>query len=291
MAGTTPDDAHGRTARTLGAGRDTADKAADAAEEAANSKGFEVAARAGYVAAGILHVLIGLIALGLARGGSGSADQSGAIGQLAGSPGGMAMLWFCFIGCIALALFQLSDVFFGARGLSGRQKLTARVRSGAQAAVYAVIGGSFGMYALGGSSDSSGSTASLSASLMSTAAGSVLLFAAGVGILVVGGYFVYSGGTRRFRRNLASLPAGALGRAVVALGTAGYVAKGFALGVLGVLVVVATATNNPEQSTGLDGALKALREQPFGVWLLGAVALGLLAYGVFMVVRSKYQRM
>jgi hypothetical protein len=56
-------------------------------------------------------------------------------------------------------------------------------------------------------------------------------------------------------------------------------------------VIVATVTNNPEQSTGIDGALKALREQPFGVWLLGAVALGLMAYGVFMVVRSKYQRM
>jgi hypothetical protein len=78
---------------------------------------------------------------------------------------------------------------------------------------------------------------------------------------------------------------------VVALGTVGYIAKGFALGVLGVLVVVATVTNNPEQSTGLDGALKTLREQPFGVWLLGAVALGLMAYGVFMAIRSKYQRL
>ncbi|MDQ0736991.1 DUF1206 domain-containing protein [Arthrobacter agilis] len=277
--------------RGNGGPRDAGDKATDAAEDAVNSKGFELAARAGYVAAGILHLLIGLIALGLARGGSGSADQSGAIGQLAGGPGGTALLWFCFVGCLALALFQLGQVFFGVRGRSGRDKLKARLKSGGQAVVYAAIGATFGQFALGGSSSSSGSTRSLSATLMSSPAGVALLLAIGVGILVVGGYFVYSGATRRFLRELRGLPAGGAGTAVVALGSVGYIAKGFALGVLGVLVVVATVTNNPEQSTGLDGALKTLRDQPFGVWLLGAVALGLMAYGVFMIVRSRYQRM
>ncbi|WP_258058972.1 DUF1206 domain-containing protein [Arthrobacter sp. B1805] len=279
-------------ARGMGtSGKGAAEGASDAAEEAVNSKQFELVARAGYVAAGILHFLIGLIALGLANGGSGSADQSGAIGQLAASPGGTFLLWFCFIGCVALALFNLGDVFFGSRGLRGKDKLTARLKSGGQAVVYAAIGVTFGRFALGGSSDSSSSTSSLSASLMGSPAGKVLLIAIGVGILVVGGYFIVSGATRRFREKISHLPAGALGSAVMMLGTVGYIAKGFALGVLGVLVVVASVTNNPEQSTGLDGALKALRDQPFGVWLLGAVALGLMAYGMFMVVRSKYQRM
>lgn len=270
---------------------DATDRASDAAEEAANSKGFELAARAGYIAAGILHLLIGFIALGLARGGSGSADQSGAIGQLAGSPGGAVLLWFCFIGCLALALFQVSEIFFGVKALSGKEKLTSRLKSGGQAAVYATIGTTFGRYALGGSSDSSSETSSASASLMSNPAGSALLIAAGVGILAVGGYFIYRGASRSFTKKLSAIPPAGLGTAVVALGTVGYIAKGFALGVLGVLLVVATVTNNPEESTGLDGALKTLREQPFGAWLLGAVAIGLMAYGLFMVVRSKYQRM
>ncbi|OUM43410.1 DUF1206 domain-containing protein [Arthrobacter sedimenti] len=281
----------GHTSAGKNAGKDAADKASDAAEEAVNSKGFELAARAGYVAAGFLHFLIGLIALGLATGGSGSADQSGAIGQMAGSPGGTFLLWFCFIGCIALALFQLSEVFLGAKGASDKDKLKFRLKSGGQAVIYAVIGATFGKYALGGSSNSSSSTKSLTASLMSNPAGAALLLAVGVGILAVAGYFIYSGGTRRFLKKLTGLPGGSAGSAVVALGTAGYIAKGIALGVLGILVIVATVTNDPEKSTGLDGALKALRDQPFGPWLLGAVALGLMAYGVFMVVRSKYQRM
>ena len=272
-------------------GQDATDKAADAAEDAANSRGFLLAARAGYVAAGILHFVIGLIALGLATGGSGSADQSGAIGQLAGNPGGTALLWFCFVGCSALALFQFSEVFFGVRHSTGRDKLAAQLKFGGQAVVYAVIGATFGRYALGGSSDSSSTVSSLSASLMVHPAGAALLLVAGVGVLAVGGYFAYSGATYRFRKKLSGLPPGGVGTGVVVLGVVGYIAKGVALGVVGVLVLVTTVTNDPEESTGLDGALKALRDQPFGAWLLGAVALGLMAYGVFMVIRSRYQRM
>jgi hypothetical protein len=287
MARGTASDSPSRRTGRASAGRDAGDKASDAAEDAVNSKGFELAARAGYVAAGVLHLLIGLIAFGLATGGSGSADQSGALGQLAGSPGGTFLLWFCLIGCIALALFQLSEVFLGAGRRSGRDKLTFRLKSGGQAGTYAVIGATFGRYALGGSSNSSGSTKSLTASLMSNPAGTALLLAVGVGILVMAGYFIYSGATRRFLRKLSGVP----GSAVAALGSVGYIAKGIALGVLGILVVAATVTNDPGKSTGLDGALKTLRDQPFGPWLLGAVALGLMAYGVFLVVRSRYQRM
>lgn len=268
-----------------------ATRAADAADDATDSRGFVLAARAGYVAAGLLHVMIGVIALRVATGGSGSADQSGAVAALAGSPGGTVLLWACFLGCAALAVFLFSEIFFGATQRSDRDRLKHRVKMGGQAVVYGAIGAVFGTYALGGTSDSSGSTQSLSARLMAHPAGTVLLIAVGLGLVVAGAFFVHRGVTRSFRENLKSLPPGTAGRAVMWLGTAGYAAKGVALAVLGVLVVVATVRSDPEQSSGLDGALKALQEQPFGAWILGAVALGLICYGAFMVVRARYQRM
>lgn len=268
-----------------------ATRAADAADDATDSRGFVLAARAGYVAAGLLHVMIGVIALRVATGGSGSADQSGAVAALAGSPGGTVLLWACFLGCAALAVFLFSEIFFGATQRSDRDRLKHRVKMGGQAVVYGAIGAVFGTYALGGTSDSSGSTQSLSARLMAHPAGTVLLIAVGLGLVVAGAFFVHRGVTRSFRENLKRLPPGTAGRAVMWLGTAGYAAKGVALAVLGVLVVVATVRSDPEQSSGLDGALKALQEQPFGAWILGAVALGLICYGAFMVVRARYQRM
>lgn len=268
-----------------------ATRAADAADDATDSRGFVLAARAGYVAAGLLHVMIGVIALRVATGGSGSADQSGAVAALAGSPGGTVLLWACFLGCAALAVFLFSEIFFGATQRSDRDRLKHRVKMGGQAVVYGAIGAVFGTYALGGTSDSSGSTQSLSARLMAHPAGTVLLIVVGLGLVVAGAFFVHRGVTRSFRENLKSLPPGTAGRAVMWLGTAGYAAKGVALAVLGVLVVVATGRSDPEQSSGLDGALKALQEQPFGAWILGAVALGLICYGAFMVVRARYQRM
>lgn len=268
-----------------------ADNAKDTAEDVSDSKAFEIAARAGYIAAGLLHLLIGVIALRVAMGGSGSADQSGAISALGDGPGGALLLWACAIGSIALALFLLSEVFFGARGLKDSDKLAFRAKNAAKAVTYGVIGGTFATYAAGGSSDSSESTQNLSASLMSNPAGSVLLMAVGAGVMVVGGYFVYSGATKHFLKNLKGLPGKGAGTAVIRLGVVGYIAKGVALLVLGLLFIVATVKNNPEESTGLDGALKSLQDQPYGAWILGVVAVGLIAYGVFMVIRAKYQKM
>jgi hypothetical protein len=60
--------------------------------------------------------------------------------------------------------------------------------------------------------------------------------------------------------------------------------------VLGILIVVAGFTSQPEKARGLDAALKTLANQPFGPWILTAVALGLAAYGVFQLVTARHRR-
>ena len=100
---------------------------------------------------------------------------------------------------------------------------------------------------------------------------------------------------RGFRQSFAKhlrLPASEKARkAVTVLGVVGYAAKGVALLLVGLLVIIATVKANPEESTGIDGGLKALREQPFGVYMLAAVGIGLICYGVFMMVRAKLAKM
>jgi hypothetical protein len=74
------------------------------------------------------------------------------------------------------------------------------------------------------------------------------------------------------------------------LGVAGYVAKGVAYGIAGLLVLTAAINYDPEQARGLDGALHALREQSYGGILLTLVALGIAAFGVYCFVQAKYRK-
>jgi hypothetical protein len=55
--------------------------------------------------------------------------------------------------------------------------------------------------------------------------------------------------------------------------------------------VLAGVQSRPDQARGLGGVLASLAEQPFGPWLLGLVALGLVAYGLSMLLAARYRRM
>jgi hypothetical protein len=117
--------------------------------------------------------------------------------------------------------------------------------------------------------------------------GRVLLVVVALVILAIAAYFVNKGLRAGFRKDLAVQ----VGPVVMALGRVGYVAKGVALAVVGVLTGVAAITADPKKSSGLDGALKSLADLPAGVVLLAVVAVGLIAYGVYFFVRARYARL
>lgn len=70
--------------------------AAETAEEVTNSRPLELMARAGFAVSGILHFLVGSIAIRLAMGGEGKADVSGAVAELGSQPAGPILLWSSF---------------------------------------------------------------------------------------------------------------------------------------------------------------------------------------------------
>jgi hypothetical protein len=80
------------------------------------------------------------------------------------------------------------------------------------------------------------------------------------------------------------------GTAVLRLGQAGYIAKGIAVGIVGALFVWAAISYEPKEVGGLDSALKTLLDQPYGAWLLSAVALGLGAFGVFCFAWARWPK-
>jgi len=264
--------------------------ASAAADKAQDSTAFRVAARIGYVVLGLLHLLIGVIAISIATGSGGeSADQSGALGQVAQAPAGMLLLWVIVIGLAALAVWQVAEAV-AERGPDAKKRWAHRAKDVGTAVAYGAIAVTAFTVVSGGRSDSGEQTRTLSAQLMATPAGVVLLVIIGLAVAVIGVAFVVRGVTKAFMKNISS-PGGAAGRGIRTFGMVGYIAKGIAVGVAGILFLVAAFAHDPNAAGGLDAALRSLAGLPFGQIVLWLVGAGLVVYGLFCFARARYARM
>ncbi|WP_346425579.1 DUF1206 domain-containing protein [Pseudarthrobacter sulfonivorans] len=239
--------------------------AANAVEDASNSRALVIAARAGFAVSGLLHLLVGFVAIQLALGTAGKAgpaDKAGAVAQLAAQPQGLLLLWAGFAACVALALWQTSNAVFDYGQLEVRKKVGKKLSAAGKAVVFAVIALTFAASAGGNSQTSGQSTSDFTVSIIKAPGGAFLLIAIGAAIAVAGLVFVVLGVKGSFKKDLRLPPSGTARSVVTGLGVVGYIAEGVALFLVGLLFIISTVNANPQESTGLDGGLKALREQP-----------------------------
>ncbi|WP_248764050.1 DUF1206 domain-containing protein [Pseudarthrobacter sp. SSS035] len=267
--------------------------AAGAAEDVTNSRALELLARVGFAVSGLLHFLVGAIAIRLAMGGSGNADFSGAVSELASQPAGPFLLWASFAACAALALWQASDAVFDYNRLPTKDKAGKKAKAAAQAVVFAGLAVTLASFAMGTGSggDNQQSASDLTVAVMKAPGGVALMVLVGLGVAITGIIYGIRGIKKTFEKHLTMPVSRPARTAVSALGVTGYVAKGVVLLLTGMLITIATLQADPGESTGLDGGLRALRDQPFGVYLLAAVGTGLICYGVYMVVRARLAKM
>src|SRR6266511_2630825 len=121
-------------------------------------------------------------------------------------------------------------------------------------------------------------------------AGRWLVGAAGLAIVGYGLWNGYRALSRNFEKDLkVEQMSGGERRLVCAVGRAGFAARGIVFALIGIFVVKAALEYDPKEPVGLDGALQRLSEQPYGPALLGTVAAGLIAFGVFSLARARYR--
>jgi hypothetical protein len=266
--------------------------AGSAARTTRNSRVLHFLARLGYAVNGLLHALIGIIAIGVALGvggGAGEADQSGALSTLAATPGGVFILWTVFVGLTALGVWLILNAFL-TPPMDTKKRIGHYASELGKGVAYLAVAATTFTFAQGGSSNSAAASSQVSASILSAPGGVFIVLLIGLLVIGIGIYFVVKGVTQRFKRDL-NLPSGRAGRATVAIGVFGYVAKGIVLGVVGILFCVAAATLDPSKSSGLDGGLKTLGSLPFGMVILVVVGLGLISYAIYSFVRARYARL
>jgi hypothetical protein len=240
----------------------------------------EWGARLGYGASGVLHLLLAYLTAQIALGGGGSqASQSGALATLAREPVGQVLLWVLAVGFALLALWQLTELFT-------QHEAFDKAKAGGKLVLYGGLAWTSIIFALGGRTSSNKQTKDFTATLMDAPAGPLLVGLVGVGILGIAGYHVYKGWQEKFLGDLQEHP----GRAVVVVAKVGYIGKGIALAAVGILFITAAIQQRAGKATGLDGALRSMRDLPAGTVILLGIALGLAAYGVYSFARARYAR-
>lgn len=260
------------------------------AKQAARSRPVKVAARVGILAYGITHLIIGVLALQVAFGQGGEqADQTGAFQALAQQPFGQILLWVLALGFVAAAVWRAEQAIWGFGYVSDRKKLVRKkVVSGVKAVIFLALAVLAGTTAAGGGGG--GGQQGATAGVFGLPGGQFIVGLIGLVVLVVGVVKIVEGWKKKFLEDMDA-PSDHRARTVLErVGQIGNVAKGIAIGLIGVLLIVAAIRFRPEEATGLDAALKGLASQPYGPYLLIAVALGIVSYGVFCFFDARYHR-
>jgi hypothetical protein len=244
---------------------------------AANSPIMAWLARAGLAARGVMYILIGIIAVEIATGGTKQkADNSGAIRLVASTPFGKILLWLVAIGFAGLTLWRLSEALFGATGPDGH-KASQRLASLGRAILYGVITYGILKYALGVGAPSSTDKTSqdLTAKALHYPGGQVLAYRA------------YQASFLKHLRMTGASPR--TRKVVTRLGQIGGVARGAVFCTVGIFLVVAAIEDQPDKAKGIDSALRALARTPLGPWLLVVIAIGLVIFGAYSLCEARWR--
>jgi hypothetical protein len=260
---------------------------------AARSRYLGLLARAGFAARGVLYVIIGCIAIGIAFGHShGQADSAGAVRLVSATPIGLIALWLLAAGFIGLALWRLAEAAYGGPG-PGEHKPGSRLAALGKAVVYGVLAFTIVKYAIGAGAPKSSNQQStdLTASLLHHPGGQAVVVVVGIALIVSGGYLAYSSWRRDFLGQLSLAGTSRrTRRVVIRLGQVGGIARGVVFAAVGAFLVVAGAKAQPGQAKGIDATLRAFAQTTLGPWLLVAVAAGLVTFGLYSCCEARWRK-
>lgn len=247
--------------------------------------------RAGLVARGIVYGVIGLLSLELALGVGGRiTNQTGAMETIADQPLGTILLIIVAIGLAGYAIWRLAIAVAGLSGQDGALDRLSAAGSGIGYAVLCVA--AVKVLAGSGAGSGSGSPAHATAGVLGWTGGPLLVGAAGLVFIGVGLYQAYRGITGDFLTESQTEAMGpTVRRAFTLLAIFGHLARAAIFVVIGAGLISAAVDYSPRSAVGLDGALARLAHSSGGPVLLGAVAAGLIGFGLYSIADARYHRM
>jgi hypothetical protein len=252
----------------------------------------EGVARVGYVAKGVVYVLIGALALREAAGAGGqTTDPNGAMRSIGSQPFGEIMVAFLAAGLAGYALWKLVQGIADPDGKgSDVLGILRRVGFVGSGAIHGVPSFTAAQSILG-AEDTSEDAMAASAIAYQPPLGQVLVGTVGLAVIGVGLYQLYAAYEAKFLDDLRlDRMSGARTHWVTHAGRIGTAARALAIGVAGAFLILAAYQSDPSETRGLGEALETLQHQPLGSYMLGTIAAGFLVYGLFMLAVAYLRR-
>ena len=251
------------------------------------------AARLGFAAKAVLYFVVGLLALQAARGSGGRTTGSrGALSEFLSQPFGTALLYVIALGMAGYALWRVIEALTDP-DRHGTSPKGAALRAGflLSGITHAALSVEAARLATTRSRSAGGGGAeSWTARALDAPFGEWLVILTGAGIV---GYGLYQL-RRAFEAKLDKKLRLSLHREArlwaVRVSRVGIGARGVVFVMIGLMLAKAGRDADASQAGGVGDALRALSEGPYGRWILGGVAAGLIAYSVYEVIRARFRR-
>lgn len=253
---------------------------------------LEKVCRVGFFTKGVVYVTLGVLSASAAFSAGGNVEGSkGAIQTLGSQPFGRVLLYVLCFGLFAYAAWRFLAAIFDPEQVGTDAKgLIKRFGYGLSGAVHVSLAIAAFQMASGSGSGSGSGRQSWIASLMQEPMGRWLVVALGVFIVAVGLRQFKHAANKEFQRRLRlGHMSKEIRRSVTALGRAGFAARGVVFLIIGFMMAKGGLFSDPSQAVGVGGALRQLASETGGTIVLGLVAVGLAAYGAYMVVASRYR--
>lgn len=250
-------------------------------------------ARFGIGTKGFVYCLLGGLTTMAAfnLGGGNKSGSSGSLEFLSKSTTGNIVLVITIIGLVGYVFWRMYQTFMDTEDQGSDAKgVMKRVGYFISGVLYSFLIFT-GFKILMNSSDSGGGKESMTETILSKPFGQILVGALALGILINAGYQIYRVYSGKYRKKIkeAGLDKKIVNLLVVT-GTIGYTARGIVFAVIAFLFYKAASNMSSSSAGGTEDAFKFLQDS-FGTIVMGIIALGLVAYGVFMIIKAKEQEM
>lgn len=268
-------------------------QAEQVANEAAANPWVVRLARLGFAAKGLVYALVGFLAAQAAFGTGGQkTDAQGALQTIVTQPFGQVLLSLVALGLFGYALWRLVEAMADPEHKGTDPKgLLQRCSYAGNGLIYASLALTAMQIVLGAGGDSRNASQDWTARLLAQPFGQWLVGTVGALVVGLGFYQFYAAYKATFRQHLKRHAMSEAEQTwTLRLGRLGLAARGVVFVVIGFFLLQAARQSNPKQVQGLGGALEALAQQPYGAWVLGLVALGLMAYGLYYLVQARYRQ-